>query len=170
MGSETANQAALEQFDEGRKAFRAEMERVPEAALDYLKPGDDYALGGLVFHVNAVLERYIDVIQGVMAGPEEVVLADPAPMFARAHAKARAGARPEELRSALETMDNLHRQFRSMAASVAPGDWERQSSVQEGTNAPYQASAADVVGWVSGHYQEHIPQVRELVGDWQSRA
>jgi hypothetical protein len=57
-----------------------------------------------------------------------------------------------------------------MAASVAPGDWERQSSVQEGTNAPYQASAADVVGWVSGHYQEHIPQVRELVGDWQSRA
>jgi hypothetical protein len=169
MGSETQNEAALQEFDEGRDAFREKLEGVPEPALSYLRPGDDYALGGLVYHVNGVLEHYLDVLQGVMAGSDQVVLADPAAKLEKANQCAREGVAPGQLQPALETMDNLHRQFRTMAASVPAQDWERRCSVQLGTSAAYPASVTDVLGWVSGHYQEHIPQTQELLSEWESR-
>jgi hypothetical protein len=169
MGTEASSQAALQKFDDARHAFEAVLEQAPEPALAYLKPGDDYALGGLIFHVNVVLERYIDVLQGVMAGPDEVVLADDTARFEAAHARAREGLQAGQLRPALERMDNLHGQLRAMAQSVAPEDWERRSSVQIGTGTPYEASAADVLVWVTDHYQEHVPQAEELKRDWESR-
>ena len=55
-----------------------------------------------------------------------------------------------------------------MAQSVAAGDWERRSSVQIGTGSPYEASAADVLIWVTDHYHEHVPQAEELERDWKS--
>jgi hypothetical protein len=51
---------------------------------------------------------------------------------------------------------------------VAAQDWERTCAVQEGTAPPYAASVTAVLGWVSGHYQEHTPQVDELLRDWKS--
>jgi hypothetical protein len=169
MDGETRNEAALQEFDEARDAFREQLEGVPEPALSYLKPGDDYALGGLVYHVNGVLERYLDVLQGIMAGAAQVVLADPTARLEKANELAREGVGPGQLSPALESMDNLHRQLRTMAASVAPQDWERMCAVQEGTASPYPASVTAVLGWVSGHYQEHTPQVDELLREWEGR-
>jgi hypothetical protein len=169
MGGETKTEAALQEFDEARDAFREKMEGVPEPALSYLKPGDDYTLGGLVYHVNGVLERYLEVLQGVMAGSDQIVLADPTSTLERANQRALEGVEPGELSDALESMDNLHRQMRTMAASVPGQDWERTCAVQEGTRAPYAASVTAVLGWVLGHYEEHTPQVDELLRDWKSR-
>src|ERR1700716_2014966 len=101
MGSETQNEAALQEFDEGRDAFREKLEGVPEPALSYLKPGDDYALGGLVYHVNGVLERYLEVLQGVMAGSDQVVLADPTASLEKANRRALEGVEPGQLSDAL---------------------------------------------------------------------
>jgi hypothetical protein len=170
MGTEASSQAAIQKFDDARHAFEAVLEQAPEPALAYLKPGDDYALGGLVFHVNVVLEHYIDVLEGVMTGPDEVVLADDSARFDAAHARAREGLQAGQLRPALERMAHLHSQLRTMAQSVAASDWERRSSVQIGTGSPYEASAADVLGWVTDHYQEHVPQAEELERDWESRS
>jgi hypothetical protein len=49
---------ALAGFEEARTGFTEVFGSVPDEALGYLKPEDDYALGGLVFHVNAILEHY----------------------------------------------------------------------------------------------------------------
>lgn len=169
MGGEKQTEATLQEFDQARDAFRKKLEGVPEPALSYLKQGDDYALGGLVYHVNGVLERYLEVLQAVMAGSDQVVLADPTATLEKANQRALEGVEPGQLSAALESMENLHRQMRTMAASVPPQDWERTSSVQEGTAAPYAGSVTAVLGWVTGHYQEHTPQVDELLRDWESR-
>src|SRR3984893_15461925 len=103
MGSEASSQAAaLQKFDEARHAFETVLEQAPEPALAYLKPGDDYALGGLVLHVNVVLEHYIAGLQGVMTGPDEGVQADDAARFDPAHTLAGEGPQADELRPAQE--------------------------------------------------------------------
>ena len=48
-------EAALADFESARKEWEAAFANVPDGALTYLKPGDDYSLGGLQVHVNWVL-------------------------------------------------------------------------------------------------------------------
>jgi hypothetical protein len=169
MGTEPRGEAALRDFDEARRSFEGALEGAPEEALTYLKPGDDYALGGLTFHVNVVLEHYLQVLQGVMAsGAGEVRLPDRAAAFDAAHSRARIGLQPGELGSVLERMGSLHSQVRILAASVAPSDWERQATVRVGAEPPYQASPADVLGWLIDHYREHVPQAGELLREWEA--
>src|SRR5207253_1786721 len=62
-----ARATAVADFDDGYRAFRDALTAAPEASLGYLKPGDDYALGGLVHHVNAVLEHYLVVLDAIIA-------------------------------------------------------------------------------------------------------
>src|SRR5438128_12067641 len=62
-------EAALSDFDAARAEWEAVFAQVPDAALSYLKPGDDYALGGLQVHVNWDLVHYSRVLDGVQADP-----------------------------------------------------------------------------------------------------
>jgi hypothetical protein len=169
MGTEPRSEAALRDFDEARQSFQGTLEGAPEGALAYLKPGDDYALGGLTFHVNVVLEHYLQVLQGVMAsGAGEVRLPDRAAKFDAAHARAKAGLQPGELGPVLARTGSLHSQVRTLAASVAPSDWGRQATVRVGAEPPYQASPADVLGWLVDHYREHVPQAGDLLREWEA--
>jgi hypothetical protein len=169
MGNDSRSEAALRDFDEARQSFQHSLEAAPEGALGYLKPGDDYALGGLALHVNVVLEHYLQVMQGVLAsGGGEVRLPDRAAAFDAAHARAKEGVRPGELRPVLERTDSLHTQVRTLAAAVAPSEWERQATVRVGAEPPYLASAADVLGWLIDHYREHVPQAEELLREWEA--
>jgi hypothetical protein len=169
METDSQSEAALRDFDAARESFQRALERAPEGALTYLKPGDDYALGGLVFHVNVVLENYLRVMQGVTAsGGKEVRLPDPAAAFDEAHARAKAGAAPDELGAALARTASLHSQVRTLAASVAPSAWERQATVWVGANEPYPGSPADVLDWLTDHYREHVPQAEELLREWEA--
>ena len=169
METDSRNEAALRDFDEARQSFQHTLEGAPEGALTYLKPGDDYAVGGLVFHVNVVLENYLQVMQGVMAsGGKEVRLPDPSADFDEAHARARAGVGPGELGPALSRTASLHSQVRTLAASVAPSEWEREATVWIGGNEPYPASPADVLTWLTDHYREHVPHAQELLREWEA--
>jgi hypothetical protein len=171
MGTEPKSQAAVRDFDAGRQAFQQALERAPEAALAYLKPGDDYALGGLVFHVNFVLQNYLNVLEGVLgSGSGEVRLADTGAAYEEAHTKARAGLQPGELRPVLERMNALHSRVKAVAGSVPDAVWERQATVHVGDTQPYAASPADVMGWLIGHYDEHIPQAGQLLEEWEARS
>src|SRR5260370_12503797 len=84
-------EAALADFDTARKEWEDAFARVPDGALAYLKPGDDYALGGLQVHVNWVLLHYRRVLDGIVAarfrelGPQDPPGDEP---------KAREGPRP----------------------------------------------------------------------------
>jgi len=60
--------AALADFESARVEWEAAFAQVPDGALAYLKPGDDYALGGLQVHVNWVLTHYRRVLDGIIAG------------------------------------------------------------------------------------------------------
>src|SRR4029077_12201902 len=61
-------EAALADFEAARSEWEAAFAQVPDGALAYLKPGDDYALGGLQVHVNWVLTHYRRVLDGIVAG------------------------------------------------------------------------------------------------------
>src|SRR6267143_5700492 len=57
---------ALADFEASRKEWDLAFAQVPDEALGYLKPGDDYALGGLQVHVNWVLTHYRRVLDGIV--------------------------------------------------------------------------------------------------------
>src|SRR3989442_14777605 len=110
MGSTSQDRRTdLARFGEARDAFTEAIAAVPDEALGYLKPGDDYALGGLVFHVNAVLEHYRVVLDTLLeADFGEVTPADPPGLFETANARAKEGLPPEQRAGALAEGKRLH--------------------------------------------------------------
>ena len=57
LGVSMERDAALSDFAAARQEWEEAFARVPDEALRYLKPGDDYSLGGLQVHINWVLAR-----------------------------------------------------------------------------------------------------------------
>jgi hypothetical protein len=162
---------ALASFEEARAGFEEAIGSVPDEALGYLEPGDDYALGGLVFHVNAVLEHYGVVLAAIQAaGFGETSPSDPPGLFETANARAKEGLPPEERAGALARMEGLHGTVVGMLESVDAGDWQRKAPVRYGPGSdPFPTSPADVTGWLTGHYLEHVPHVGQLLAGWRTR-
>src|SRR5207253_9706599 len=102
-------EAALADFEAARKEWEEAFSRVPDDALTYLKPGDDYALGGLQLHENWVLVHYRRVLEGIVAcgfkdlGPEDPPAAEPPAPDA-----AKRGLSPGARRQPLDQMGRLH--------------------------------------------------------------
>jgi|SRR5579864_953724 len=161
----------LAEFDAARGEWEAAFAQVPDGALAYLKPGDDYALGGLQVHVNWVLVHYRRVLDGIIAhrfgplGPQ-----DAAGEADAANSRAKAGMAPGERRKALEEMERLHAAVRGTAAKVAEGDWSRKAPVVYGAGQePYPTSPEEIVGWLRDHYREHVQQSADLIEEWRTK-
>src|SRR2546425_239122 len=130
MDSTQDRQNGLASFEEARVAFTEAIAAVPDEALAYLKPGDDYALGGLVFHVNAVLEHYGVVLDTLLrADFGEVTPADPPGLFPTANARAKEGLPPEQRAGALAEVKRLHDAVAATMGSVRDSDWNRKAPV-----------------------------------------
>ncbi len=170
MSTTDTQTAAIAAFEQGRSAFERELRGAPSDSLHYLKPGDDYALGGLVYHVNAVLEHYLGALDAIAAsGFQETEVTDRPGLFEDANARAKAGVSPEELDAALDDMGRLHETVTARLAAFPGEDFERKTPVRYEPGAdPYPTSPADVAGWLSGHYDEHVPQVGQLLESWQA--
>jgi len=164
-----ARNTRLTEFDQAHDAFRAVIERAPEGSLGYLKPGDNYARGGLVHHVNATLEHYLGVLESIVAGGfRETQPADRPGLQETANAMAREGLGPGERDAALADTARLHRDVAGRVAALAPEDFERTAQVRFEPGAePYPTSAAAILGWLTDHYQEHVPQAEQLLSSWQ---
>lgn len=148
--------AALADFEAARREWEAAFARVPDAALTYLKPGDDYALGGLLVHVNWVLARYLRVLDGRAVLEHPPVAED-----------VRRGLTPRQRLDSLDEMALLHAAVRAAVAGLDAADWERKTPVVFGEGeAPYLTSPEDVVGWLREHYREHVEQCADLIGEW----
>lgn len=162
-------EAALAGFDEAHSTFRDVIEQAPESSLGYLKPGDDYALGGLVYHVNAVLEHYLGVLDALRASDfKEVEPRDRPGLFEEANARAKSGLDPRERDGALAATDRLHADVRAAMAAFAEGDVKRKAPVRYEPGAePYPTSPADVLGWLTDHYREHVPHAEQLLTSWR---
>ncbi len=161
--------AALSDFDAARAEWEAVFAQVPDAALAYLKPGDDYALGGLQVHVNWVLVHYSRVLDAIKANPHRTLEPLDGPTESRdANARAKAGLTPAERKPALEEMAGLHRSVREAAAGMSAEDWSRKTRVVYGEGQdPYPTSPDDVLGWLRDHYREHVQQCPVLIASWR---
>ena len=162
--TQTADQAAeLQAFDDARDAYLGAMTQVPESALAYLKPGDDYSLGGLSVHVNFVFEHYLGVLRALADGDfAECHPEDPPGLEERALARARSALGAAEVAAELAATRRLHDEVAAMLHRLGP-EWTRQAAVwYPGATEPYPTGGADVLGWLAGHYREHVPHIAEL--------
>ena len=159
---------ALADFDAARREWEAAFAKVPDDALGYLKPGDDYALGGLQVHVNWVLVHYNRVLDGMIARKfAQLPPLDAPGEGAAANVKAKAGLTPAERRSHLKEMARLHAAVLAGARRLPEGDWVRKGPVIYGEGQePYPTSPDDIVGWLRDHYREHVEQSAELISAW----
>jgi hypothetical protein len=162
--------AALADFDAARREWEEAFGRVPDGALTYLKPKDDYSLGGLQVHVNWVLAHYRRVLDGIVkAGFEQIGPQDPAGAEEDAREGARRGLTPAERRRSLDDMAQLHAAVRAAARELPAGDWSRKAPVVYGEGQdPYPTCPEDIVGWLREHYREHVEQSAALIEEWKS--
>jgi DinB superfamily len=162
--------AALGEFDSARDQFLAALAPVPDAALTYLRPGDIYAIGGLVVHCNWVFKHYGRVLDRLAEpGTAEFRTEDPSEEVEVAGRRALAGLSAGERGAELALLCGLHEDLTQAALKVPAGDWERKTPVLYGTAAdPYPTSPDDIVGWLRDHYQEHVPHAAELLAEWQA--
>jgi len=162
-------EAALSDLDAARAEWEAAFAQVPDAALAYLKPGDDYALGGLQVHVNWVLVHYGRVLDAIKADPRRTLEPLDKPGESDdANKRAKAGLTAAERKPSLEEMSGLHRFVREAAAGLSEADWSRKTPVVYGEGQdPYPTSPDDVVGWLRDHYREHVQQCPELIASWR---
>jgi len=164
--------AALAAYDEARDRFLTAFEEVPDAALGFLKPGDEYSIGGLLAHVTWGLTHYAGVLDGVVSSGFGEVLdrTDPADQE-RAAAEGRAALSPARRGAALSSLVAAHARLGGQVRSLAESDFERTAPVIYGAaTEPYATSAATVVGWMTDHYDEHVPHVAELLAAAEGRA
>lgn len=154
----------LAELDRTRDSFVRALAAAPDAALTFLKPGDDYALGGLLVHVNAVLEHYREVLDGILAAGYGQYRAND---VADISEPARAGLEPTARAPAMARLEELHGELRDRLAGLSAVDFERQAPViYHGSTEPYPTSPAAILGWVAGHYEEHVPQIAELLTEY----
>src|ERR1700688_880725 len=163
--------AALADFGSARDEWESAFAQVPDGALAYLKPGDDYALGGLQVHVNWVLTHYRRVLDGVIAGGFKPLgpLDSPGEGDA-ASQKAKEGLPKAERAKALTEMARLHAGVTAAATKVPAADWSRKCEVVYGEGQdPYPTSPEDIVEWLRDHYREHVTQSADLIDAWEAR-
>jgi hypothetical protein len=160
---------ALTDFDSARQEWEAALAQVPDEALDYLKPGDDYALGGLQVHVNWVLVHYRRILDGIIAGdfgPLDPL--DPPGEHDEVNDKAKAGLTGDGRRTALSEMAALHKHVLDAVKKLPEESWSRKAPVVYGARQdPFPTSPEDIIGWLSDHYREHVQQCPELVASWR---
>jgi len=162
--------AALADLDRARAEWEAAFARVPDEALRFLKPGDDYSLGGLMVHVNWVLARYGRVLDAILAsGFEAIGPQDPPGEEAVAMEAARRGPTASEREQLIAEMADLHEKARDAMSSLQAADWGRKCPVVYAAGEePYDTSPQDLAGWLSDHYREHVTQTAELIEEWRA--
>lgn len=160
---------ALIHFDSARDAYLRAMRQVPPEGAGYLKPGDDYSLGGIAVHVNLVLEHYTNTLKSMISEDfGECRPLDPPGQEERALARAKASLSAAELSSELAATEQLHEQ----AVEIFNGlrdSWTREAPVLYGSaTEPYPTSAATVMDWLTGHYAEQMPQIASLMEEYSA--
>ncbi len=160
--------AALAAFATARDEYLDTMRRVPPRASEYLKPGDDYTLGGIAVHVTFVLEHYTNVLNALVAGGfAECRPEDPPGLEERAKARAKEVLQAGEVEAELARTTELHQRVVGVIEG-ADVDLDRKAPVwYPGGTEAYPTSPADVLGWLTDHYREHVPQLEALVAEWE---
>ncbi|SRR5258708_28376868 len=149
-----------------RGELASAFETVPDAALGYRPPNDEYALSGIVVHLTATIDHYRRVLEGMIDTSFTACAIQPQdPGVEAAHAaRAKSGFGADERSEAFALLESAHDDFATAALSVVPPDYVRKVAVTyKAGEAPHDTSPADIVGWLTDHYREHVPHISELV-------
>jgi hypothetical protein len=163
--------AALAAFAQARAGFQNAYQPVPDDALRYVPPSEDYTLGGLVVHVTDTIAHYTRVLDGMVgAGYTQVRVVDPEDERARIDALIRDGYSGAERAQVFSDMGAAHDALAAKVRAMPAADYTRKTPVLYGADAaePYDTHAADILGWLIDHYREHIAQATELLATWKS--
>jgi len=165
-------EVALADFDHARDDFELAYSKVPDEALDFRPEGDDYSIADLLPHVIGSIRRYskmLDLLKEVEYEELRLVAnADEAELIER-HRKDRSDVKkkPGQRMSALDEMEAEHDALAAKLRALAYDDYVRLAPVYyPGSEEAYPTRPADVTGWLSDHYREHVPHVAELLGRW----
>jgi len=144
---------------------------MPDAALAWLKTGDDYAIGGIVIHLIQSLDGYIGTLEALRAagfsdtdGPSE----DEARVDAEL-VHARRGLASTERASTFADMRAKQARLAALAGAADEAQFGTLVGVRyPGDEAPYPTSVALVVQWMTEHYAEHVPHAQQLYAEWKN--
>ncbi|TMB95911.1 MAG: hypothetical protein E6J38_04900 [Chloroflexi bacterium] len=168
MSTKTDSIAALEK---ARKAIDDAFAPMPDSALAYLKPGDDYAIGGIVIHLIQSLDGYIATLEALgQAGYRDTEgPAEDESVVEGQLAHARLGLTPAERKSTFAEMAAKQQQLGRLAAKANDDEYARLVGVSyPGDDVPYPTSVALVLQWMTEHFTEHVPHARQLFAEWQT--
>jgi hypothetical protein len=161
---------ALAKMDAAHAAIVDAFAAMPDGALAWLKPGDDYAIGGIVIHLLSSLDGYIGTLAAMGAaeyrdteGPAE----DDAVVDAQL-AHARRGLAPAERAATFAEMKTKHLSLADLARRAADTQFDALVGITyPGDDVPYPTSVALVVQWMTEHYAEHVPHAQALFAEWK---
>jgi hypothetical protein len=161
---------ALAKMDAAHAAIADAFAAMPDGALAWLKPGDDYAIGGIVIHLIGSLDGYIGTLAAIhaagyrdTAGPGE----DDAVVEAQL-AHARRGLAPAERAATFAEMKAKHLSLADLARRATEAQFATLLGVTyPGDDVPYPTSVALVVQWMTEHYADHVPHAQALLAEWK---
>ncbi len=165
---------ALDDLDRAYREFLAMFGQVPDEALLYLPPGDEYRLGVLPAHLQDPLRDYLALLERLLRADFAPIdlSADPALAEAKAQRHARLVAmRPTRAGRAriLAELEAAHQAARARLAELDAATFEREAPVIYAPGAaPYPTSGRAITGWLIDHYREHITQTRDLLAAWRA--
>lgn len=169
-----AQREALEAFDDAYAVYLQAIAQVPDEALAYLPPGDDYALGILPVHLGHPIQRYMAVLDRVEASGFGTVDLAAEPGWVETETRrdrelvGRAPA-PSERAQLLADLDALHRGAHNRLAAYDPATFARTAPVVYAADTDaYPTSAHAVAGWLADHYREHTVQTQQMLAGWRT--
>jgi hypothetical protein len=163
--------AALARFDAAHAAIAGAFGEMPDAALSWLKPGDDYAIGGVLIHLIQSLDGYLGTLSALRAAGyvDTEAPAEDEALVEDQLAHARRGIAPAERSATFDELRSKHARLRDVADAASDAQFAAVVAVTyAGDDVPYPTSAALVVQWMTEHYAEHVPHVRQLFAEWEA--
>lgn len=153
---------ALADFDHARDDFEDAFGRVPDEALDYKPEGDDYSIGYLLTHITGSLQQYSSTVTKIHeAAFGEVRLVGEGPPEPH-------DGQTIDREAAITEMEAAHDSLAGKLRELAYENFSRKAPVYyPGSTDPYPTGAADILGWVTDHYREHIPHIKDLLERWE---
>jgi hypothetical protein len=166
---EGTREVALAALDAAHNKFERALRAIPDAALVYRPPADDFALGGILVHVAEVLAQYAELLQQFRAADlAPVRQAEPA-CDAQRTASIRAGLAPQQRAEMIELLRVAHAALVVRVCQLPEDQFTLKVPVMFcGSTEHAATSAEDVVGWMRAHYVEHIAQIGALLACWRS--
>ncbi len=164
----------LTAFDQSYEAFGAAFAQVPDDALSFLPPGDEYTLGVLPTHLTHPITRYLALLTRlVMSGFAPVDLSvDPSQDRQQAQWHATLVAMRPGPANRLQHLAELraaHQTARAQLAAYDPATFARTAPVIFSAGSePTPTSAHAICQWLTDHYREHTAQTHDLLALWRA--